>query len=274
MEQGAGGERAGGPNEGGGAAGLAGEAGAAGKGGEAGEIVTTGGAGDGGECVPLPEQCNGVDDDCDSIVDEGCPTVFLRGNTTKDASLSDSTGGMQFADVCANDELVVGLEFGFSGWLYQVTAICQKYSLAVNTQLTPWKYSVAFGALTRLPSHPTSTNAALQQVSCAAGMALVGLHVYEQYGSAAHTGNPNITGLSMSCAAPTFDSAAASPELTWNDTVEVGPVFDTSFKSGEALRKDQLLSAGRWVVGLHGAAGFWVDNLGLTSSAVRLLVKQ
>ncbi len=257
---------------GGGSAGLAGEGtvSEAGAGGEAGEA---GGTGGGAPCAPAPERCNGVDDDCDNIIDEGCPTGFLRASTTKETSLGDSTGGTTFADLCANDELIVGLQLGFSGWLYQLTGICQRYSLAVNTQLTPWKYSVAFEATRLLPSHPASTNGALQQVSCAAGMVLVGVHVYEQYGNAAHTGNPYITGLSISCAAPTFDPSATNPQLTWAGAVELGPFIDSSFNASEALRKDQLLSNGRLVVGLHGSAGFWVDNVGLTSSSVQVLIK-
>src|SRR5262245_21912795 len=47
-----------------------------GAGGTGGGIGAQGGTGNvGGGCAPQPETCNGVDDDCDGSIDEGCSCV-------------------------------------------------------------------------------------------------------------------------------------------------------------------------------------------------------
>jgi cysteine-rich repeat protein len=50
-----------------------------------------------GECVPPPESCNGVDDDCDEIVDEGCEVI--DGTTCATAVPVGSSGRYELAFV-------------------------------------------------------------------------------------------------------------------------------------------------------------------------------
>ena len=49
-------------------------------------------------CIPAPEACNGVDDDCDGQADEGCPACTLRGDAC--ASDADCCNGSCIAGTC------------------------------------------------------------------------------------------------------------------------------------------------------------------------------
>jgi hypothetical protein len=232
-----------------------------------------GAAGAPAACVAQPEICNGLDDDCDGAVDNGCPASFLRGSTVHEPVVGDSTGGSSFADLCANDELVVGVQLGMHDFLGQVTAICQKYTLEVNTRVAPYVYSVAVGATHNLASHPSSTDNAISQLNCAAGSFLVGLHAEQQSGLVANNSSPELTSVSILCAVPTVDATLASPVLDWTNTVEVGPVYGVEYDSTKAMLRTNLLAINRFTVGLHGASGLWVDNIGMTSSSIQVLLQ-
>jgi hypothetical protein len=233
-------------------------------------------AGDAGAppaCIAQQEICNGLDDDCDGTIDNGCPSDLLRGNAIKETALGDSPGGSAFADVCANDELVVGLQVALRGYLDQTTALCQKYTLQVDTRGVPYQYSVGYGATEYLTSHPTSTDSALTPARCPDGTFLVGMHAYQQYLLLPTDPNPELTGISILCAQLSVDLTLASPVLDWTTAVEVGPFLGTNYDSTKATLKTDLLDMGRVVVGIHGSAGPWIDTVGLTSSSVQVLLR-
>ncbi|HWZ92386.1 MAG TPA: hypothetical protein VNW92_26155, partial [Polyangiaceae bacterium] len=240
--------------------------GASASGGNGGAAGVAGAAPD---CVAQPEICNGKDDNCDNVIDDGCPSGSLRGSADPQAALGDSTGGSKFADTCANDEVIVGLQVAFSSWLDQVTAVCQKYSLHVNTVASPYQYSLSFGATAVLPAHPTSTSDSLHALTCAPGKVLVGLDISEQHTALGQT--PDyivVTRISATCADPILVLTGGSPHVGWQNAAVIGPLSGTIYASAQAVTRTDLLGTDHLSVGFHGASGLWIDQVGLTASSI------
>ncbi|HTA90416.1 MAG TPA: putative metal-binding motif-containing protein [Polyangiaceae bacterium] len=224
-------------------------------------------------CTPHAELCNGKDDDCDGTVDNGCPSAFLRGSATQRPALGDSTGGSAFAGVCATDEVITGLQIATSNWLDQVTAVCQKYTLGVNTQVTPYQYSFALGASESLASHPPSTTDSIQALTCPSGTVLVGLNISEQTVTEVSTQYVVITRVSTTCAEPILNLTGTTPQVTWQNPVMIGPLSSSTFDATQATTRSDTLDPTQLSVGLHGASGLWVDQIGLTDSSIQVLVQ-
>jgi len=225
-------------------------------------------AGTGGECGA--EICNGKDDDCDQVIDNGCPSGFTRGFVTQEPPIGDSAGGNAFAQSCDDDEVAVGLQIAFSDVLDQVAVQCQKFSLVVKKGVVPYQYSIAMGASRLLPPHPATTNDSVQSISCAPGQVLVGLALADQsFG----TNYISITRISISCAEPVLNLDAATPEIEWQNATEIGPAYGSGFKSGSAQSRTLTLSSPRLAVGFDGSAGLSVDRIGLDSSSIQITLK-
>ena len=218
------------------------------------------------------EICDGKDDDCNQVIDNGCPTGVLRGPTTHGSPLGDSPGGFAFDDLCGEDELVVGLALGLSDWLHQVGVVCQKYALQVDRSVTPYRYSIALSAGQHLAPHPSSSDATQQMLGCPAGSALVGLSVAQQHSS---LGQPDdnivITGVSGVCAVPAIDEGGTAHRLKWSTPSAIGLVSGSAFAKDLAVTAEDSVTADHFVVGLRGAAGAWVDQIGMTSSTIEVL---
>ena len=221
------------------------------------------------QCVA--ESCNGKDDDCDQIIDEGCPLGFLPGSTQERKAVGDSPGGSGFGDDCAEDELLVGVAVTFGGWLEQASAVCQRYSLRIETGKGPRGYTVALGSQRSLPPHPSSNGTPKQLLVCQDGAVMVGLRVWQQHNMPAQP-NDNIvlTRLAISCAKPQFNLDPTNPRLEWEKASEVVPASgtflnETAWVSADSAERTEFPS------GLHGAAGAWVDKLGLRVRPIAVL---
>jgi hypothetical protein len=266
-----------------GAVGEAGEASSAGSGGSAG-AVAAGGAlpappegGAAGVPEPMPmcvaEVCNGRDDDCDGVADDGCPMALSTGNPVQRKALGDSPGGTVFADTCAADELLVGLSLGVGAWLDQSSAICQHFSLHTNTQVTPYRYSLGLGAKRSLAPHPLSTTSVVNELVCRDGTVMVGLRISQQHSAFGQVfDSVVIPQLAIRCAEPAMRLDPQNPRLEWQGAVEVGPVSGQIANSSAWFETDQLQS-NELLVGFHGASGSWLDRLGLTASAVHVVLQ-
>ena len=264
-------------------AGSAGESSSAGSGGAAGEVAAGGAlpappeAGAAGAPDPVPtcfaEVCNGRDDDCDGIADEGCPTALSAGNPVQRKALGDSPGGTVFADTCAADELLVGLSLGVGGWLDQGSAVCQHFELRTNTQVTPYRYSLGLGAKRSLAPHPSSTTSAVNELVCRDGTVMVGLRISQQHRAfGADSDSVVIPQLAIQCALPAMRLDASNPRLEWQGAVEVGPVSGQIANASAWFESDQL-DENQLLVGFHGASGAWLDRLGLTASPVHVILQ-
>ena len=208
------------------------------------------------------------------MVDEGCPSAIVPASSAVESkNIGDSTGGVPFADTCAANEVLVGLSVGAGAWVDQVTAICEQYTLHTNVSAIPFQYSMTLMSKRSLLAHPTTSKSPVTELTCSEGMVMVGLRVSQQHsalgGDADHIVIPQIW---IDCALPALNMAAASPQVVWQNAVEVGPVSG-SVANGEAWFEKTLLDASQLLVGFHGATGAWIDSVGLTASPLRVVRK-
>jgi hypothetical protein len=103
-------------------------------------------AADAGVCTD--EICNGLDDDCDRLIDNGCPTGTVGFLSPVDTAL---TGWLPFGDVwagqgCAPGDVVVGFYGHYAEYLNEVGEHCDTPTIVENTTSIPYTYSLALVA--------------------------------------------------------------------------------------------------------------------------------
>ena len=212
------------------------------------------------------EICNGSDDDCDGIIDEGCPVALLLGNPVQRPKIGDSPGGTLLEDTCNNDELLIGLTVAMGSWLEQVAPICQKFSLAHSSGgKTPYGYSLALGGKRVLPAQPPFTPSSTEELQCSAGTVLVGLRISQQHAFAAEKDYIVVPQISIQCAEPSLTLSDGRHGFEWKNAVVVGPISG-DLANGTAWYEADLVNTRDLAVGFHSAAGSWVDRLGLTAA--------
>ncbi len=217
----------------------------------------------------VPEICNGRDDNCDGVVDEGCPAGVMTGNATERDPLGDSQRGSLFADTCSDGELLVGINVTAAGWLDQVAGICKKYVLTANTKSIPYQYSLTLSDKRSLSPHPPTSVSAATELMCSEGTAMVGLQISQQHTAFGSDADEIVVPqISVDCAQPILDLSAGptqKPGLEWANVAHIGPVSGLTANNQAWFETDSLVD-GQVLVGLHGAAGTGIDRIGLIAS--------
>jgi hypothetical protein len=98
-----------------------------------------------------PEQCNGRDDDCDGVIDDGCP-LDLRPLATRTVAMTSPVYGSTtealnttFADSCPDGQVIVGLTGNAGSALDAVGVNCGTLTIREDRSTTPYAYSVTVG---------------------------------------------------------------------------------------------------------------------------------
>jgi hypothetical protein len=94
--------------------------------------------------LPDLEICNSLDDNCDRVVDDGCPSGAVSFVQPFDTPL---TGWLPFgdtwqADGCAPDQVVVGYFGHYAEYLNEVGEHCDTPTIVANTGVVPHTYSL------------------------------------------------------------------------------------------------------------------------------------
>jgi hypothetical protein len=133
-------------------------------------------------CAPR-ETCNDRDDDCDGVVDDGCPrsvTVSMP-PTFGPPSLGGPAPTRNPPTVAGRDEVVVGFYGHKSTVIDQLGVVVRLISLEVDTSLTPFGYRVRVGAPRDLPAYGGTGGAGFRE-TCPDDTVLTTLNVQHRRG--------------------------------------------------------------------------------------------
>jgi hypothetical protein len=218
-----------------------------------------------GVCQPLGlELCNGGDDDCNGVVDEGCANTVLWSDETQSAILGHATGGVDFQAPCPRGSVLAGLRVGMGTWLNMVGAMCLPISLEVDTHGTPVLGS--FGTLfltSYAPAGSTDMKNQLQTSMCPQGLLLSGID-----GTTANVEAKYIYGLQVRCAPPIVMTAGGAAVVTLDLTRQqtLAPVVCATCSATQPFDYSATVPAGQIGTGIFGGDGLWDDRVGLDSS--------
>ena len=217
------------------------------------------GPGGGGGTPCSTEACNGTDDDCDDMIDEGCPTTVTLADGSFDGhSEFGASGGAAFTDVCSSDAAIFRLSGHVDNAFNGVEAHCAPLVLSVDTSILPYVYRIERGQTESLGAHGGSGGETYDE-SCPDGTFLVGI-----------TGEDGsrIFDLAMHCAEL---QVVGTPGAF---TVAYGPVTIISIdgnNSGNAYA--DLLTAPFVVDRYRGRSGQQIDGLGIGDASVTVAMQ-
>lgn len=255
---------------GGGTGSAAGSGGAA-AGGSSGSGAASGGSGGAAQppqCVPQgAESCDGEDDDCNGVIDDGCPSGLSTVFDEDLPEIGDSQGGSKFTDDCADGSVLVGIAIGMDGFLGQVQGICRKLQLARSANVTSG-YEVKLVDEATLAPHPPTTTNPITKSQCNENETLVAIALSQQYVTRSDGSKfPVIPQVTLSCAKLIVVKQGDAYSITWEGKREMAPVTGT-YANGTAWFVDTSIASGRVATRLGGASGSWIDRLALGVSSV------
>jgi hypothetical protein len=255
---------------------LGGEAGQPTSGGDTSMPPADGGAAGApgpGSCVPSGlEICNGKDDDCNGIVDEGCPggvtTTFQRDLQL----LGDSQGGTAFTDDCKNGEVLGGVDVTMGAFLSQIRGICRTLSLELSSNAVHG-YKVKLSADRALSAHPTMSQDTQTHLSCPEDDVLVGVRISQQNYIASNSQSfAVIPRIWLTCAQLVLAERDGALGVTWQGAKELAPASG-SIANGTAWFVQASAPDGLVASRLLGASGSWVDRVGFGVSRLDVLIR-
>jgi hypothetical protein len=261
-----------------GGADSAGEAGAGGAN-QAPRASAGGEAGAGGSdqeppvCEPNGDEvCNERDDDCNGVVDDGCPGGIATTFEHDLQLLGDSAGGATFTDGCKDGELLGGVEVAMGAFLSQVRGVCRALSLELSPNAASG-YRVRLKDSSSLDAHPAASSDAPSTLSCPVDEALVGVRVSQQYVTLLEGKVvPVIPQVWLSCAKLTLEETEAGYGVSWEGKRELAPASG-SVANGTAWFASAEAPQGLVGSRLIGASGAWVDRLGFGVSRLAVVLR-
>jgi hypothetical protein len=216
--------------------------------------------GDAGACVPSgAERCDGADNDCNDVVDEGCPESVSLELESELALIGDSPGGSAFSEDCAEGEALIGVQLAMGAFLSQIQGVCGKLSLTLRTDAAG--YRVIVGAGGTLAPHPETSPDIQAMMRCPANEVLVGLGIAQQNLESATGTFVVISEIWVSCAPLSVVQSDSDYYLDWHDAYDFASIVG-SMSDDSAWYAYSEVPTGRLATRLNGASGAWIDRLG------------
>jgi hypothetical protein len=222
-------------------------------------------------CVPRgAEVCNGFDDDCNGVKDDGCPSAASTTFVKDLPALGDSPGGSVFTDDCKDGEVLAGIELGIDNFLARVSGICRKMQVQLRAD-APGQYNVVLTDESSLAPHPESTPDKAQKLACMDNEALVGVRIGEQTFVTNGVTQTLIPKVWISCAKLTLSKQGNAFAINWEGKKELAPIAG-SYANNMAYFAESNAEAGTVPTRLLGASGSWIDRVGFGVSTIQVIV--
>lgn len=235
-------------------------------------------AGAGGVPEPVPcmatgtESCNGNDDDCNGVIDDGCPggitTTFARDLPL----LGDSPGGSAFTDDCGDGEVLAGVGVTMGAFLSQIHGLCRPLSLQLAGN-AEHHYQVSLGDVRALTPHPGASPDWPTRLLCPNDDALVGIRLAQQYYGASDGKAVAVTSrIWLTCAKLVLNQHGEELGVTWEGAKELAPASG-SIANGTAWFASSSAPEGLVGSRLLGTSGSWIDRVGFGVSQLKVVRK-
>ena len=205
------------------------------------------------QCPMSAELCNGSDDDCDSVVDDTCPTGLGLCCAAAGTTFGGG-GGSAFTRACAAGHALVGIDGRAGGRLDAATAICAPISMRVDTTATPeHRFLLTTGAAVSAGGAGGGGGTAFTD-RCAPDEVIIGI--------AGRSGS-EVDSLSFQCGRVSFVRSGGGWAVSVVAT-GTGPAHGGTGGTGFGY----TCPAGRIATGIAGRAGDRIDAISLGCSSV------
>ena len=208
------------------------------------------------------EVCNGGDDDCNGVIDEGCKyTVGWRAQPDG-VFLGHAPGGVAFTERCPDGSVLTGMRVNFGQWLNQVSAVCNQIGLTDANVDGAVNFSLALGPRFNRPLFPAvsedPTNR-MYELSCPEGLVASALEGETDNQPARH-----IIAVGIRCARPIVSMQAADTVFDLDRSQEraVGPVGCTTCSATPTYDFEAFIPPKQVAKRLFGATSLSVDRVG------------
>jgi hypothetical protein len=171
-------------------------------------------------CQPVPEVCNGLDEDCDGVPDDGCPVDGALLRTDPLPPPSPVLGSlslpraMTFTDSCPAGQVIVGFTGNYGSGIDSLGIRCGQMQVREDRSVRPYRYQVGVAPGASFPPRGGTgglANGVDARMRCPPGEVVVGLSAWLDPDAASvcpanycpFTGAlcPSVYGLTVSCAA-------------------------------------------------------------------------
>jgi hypothetical protein len=233
-------------------------------------------AGAGGSPEPTPcvatgaERCNAVDDDCNGVVDDGCPAGISTTFAKDLPLLGDSPGGSAFTDDCGDSEVLAGVGVTMGAFLSQIHGLCRPLSLRLSDD-AEHHYEVALGDVRPLTPHPGASPDWPTRLMCPNDDALVGIRLAQQYYTPSDGKTLAVTSrIWLTCAKLVLNEQGEGLGVTWEGPKELAPASG-SIANGTAWFAASSAPEGLVGSRLLGTSGTWIDRVGFGVSQLKVV---
>ncbi len=205
--------------------------------------------------APGPETYNALDDDCDGIVDDGCPQPGSLGiSFNRTWGPFGGSGGGGFGDNCPPGQALVGLAGAYGGNIDRLYAHCGNLVVRESRASTPFTYSVGVDPGSDLSVHGMNFTTSYD-LRCPADTVVIDVDVQ---------GDSSVTAVTIRCAALVLGGSIGAYTLTRGGAVSS---FSVTGSGGGSTRSTSSVAPGV-ISGIFGQSGFWMDALGLYEATV------
>jgi hypothetical protein len=221
-----------------------------------------------------PEICNGLDDDCDGVTDESCPTsVTVSGVNGTSAGFGDADEGAGFGDMCADGSAIVSIDGRTSKYIDVLRVGCQALTLVEDKSQIPYTYRIGrTGNIDYKAAHGVSLDTSpVYTLACPGNSVAVGITVEGKNVSGGGPGQDRgVYKMKLTCAELQIIGARLSYTVGYGATTEMA--------ANGTLTGDSYPAFGgptpRFFSGAFGRSADHVMQLGVYQRNAQLVLRQ